>query len=347
MVLHQRNASTCPSHSGRFCHSLGLVLGCILWIASTALSAPLEAQQRDGMYLVRDLIDRQQPAQALELLETLSNGKSNGKKISAEGLMLRGVAKIMLGELKTGSLDLEKAVKKDPGLRDGWLNLAGLEIAEGKFEQALKLMQKAHDLDPSAPDSHLNLGAVKIMLGRRSEADKNFERYLQLDSSAEASYLVATNYGIGGHEKEALKHLQRAIEGNERNRLRARQDDRFAGLASLDYKVMLNTDFYSIPADHLHVAAAFRAPYDQRNPRLLYATMSALDTVSIDYEPEVETTARWALLWAADGLRIKIYNQESGTGVVKLSRPRQGITTAEWQRLSQELFRAIQDRLGS
>lgn len=309
-----------------------------LWIDGE----PLDAQQRDGLFLVRDLIDRQQPAQALELLESLSSGKN-----SAEGLMLRGMAKIMLGELKTGSLDLERAVKKDPRLRDGWLNLAGLEIAEGKFEAALTLMQKAHDLDPSAPDSHLNLGAVKIMLGRRSEADKDFARYLQLDSSAEAYYLVATNYAIGGHEEAAVEHLERAIAGDERNRLRARQDDRFAGLASLDYKVLLHTDAYQIPANHLQVAAAFRAPYDQRNPRLLYATMSALDTVSIDYEAEVETTAKWALLWAEKGLRIKIYNQESGTGVVLLSRPSSGITTAEWQRLSQELFRAIQSRLGT
>jgi hypothetical protein len=46
-------------------------------------------------------------------------------------------------------------------------------------------------------------------------------------------------------------------------------------------------------------------------------------------------------------LRVKVYSQENGTGVVSLSASPSHFPASEWQRVSQELFRAIHRQLGS
>lgn len=315
-----------------------LVVTCLLvgWID------PAPASAADPKLVpVRDLLDRGQAAQALDLLKQTVRGK-----LSPEGLMLRGTGRIMLGELESGARDLEAAIEGDPTLREAWMSLAGLDIVEGKYEKALAGLRKAHELDPSAPDGHLNLGAVLVLMGRRAEAKTHFDRYLELSGdSAEAHFLVAVNYALGRLEHLAVEALGEAIRLDERMRLRARRDDRFLGLDSLEYRVLLNTDEYVPPADHHQVAAAFQVPYENRENRLLYAVLEALREQQLSYEPEVESNARWALIWG-DGLRVKVYSQENGTGVVSLSAAPSHFPANEWQRVSQELFRAIHRQLG-
>ena len=291
---------------------------------------------------VQALIDKGDAERALARLDAVAGGRP-----SPEALLLRGTARIMLGELKAGAADLEKAVERDPTLRQGWLNLAGLEIAEGKYDQALGLLQKAHDLDPSAPDSHLNLGAVKVLLGQRVEARDHFDRYLELEGgSAEAHYLVAANYALAGLDHLVVETLGEAIRLDEHMRLRARRDERFLALDSLDYRVLLNTDVYTPPDGHHTAAAAFRERYDRGSNRLLYAVLDGLRQIGVSYEPEVESNARWALVWSDTGMRIKVFTQDSGTGVVSASAAPEAFTSGEWQRLTHELFRTIHDVLG-
>ncbi|MEM6794715.1 MAG: tetratricopeptide repeat protein [Acidobacteriota bacterium] len=312
-------------------------LGLSLLGLQSAASAEISA---DGLFLVRDAIDRGKPEEALGLLDSLSRGKPG-----AEELLVRGMARIMLGDLKKGAKDLETAVDRDPTLRDGWMNLAGLEIAEGNYDKALQLLQKAHDLAPESADIHLNLGAVLLQLGRSDEAFERFDRYLALDSSAEARYLVAANHAMLGNQERAVENLRQSIRLDERQRLRARRDDRFAALDSLDYRVLLHSDDYRPPADHRRAAAAFKAKYDQKDPKLLYALMDSLREVGLEFDPEIETTARWALLWGS-AMRIKVSTQSNGTGVVTLTAPPSSYTAQNWQRTSDKLFRVLHRRLG-
>ncbi|MEM9599166.1 MAG: tetratricopeptide repeat protein [Acidobacteriota bacterium] len=323
--------------SSRAFVALAAALGILVVLAGPAAGA-----EKDRLFLIQQLIDREQPGKALELLETLTKGKP-----SPEERMLRGTARIMLGELKAGAADLEKALDDDPTLRQGWLNLAGLEIAEGNYPEAHDALVKARDLDPRASDAHLNLGAVLILMGRRPDARTSFDRYLELEKgNGEAHYLVASNYALGGVEHLAIEALGEAIRLDERLRMRARRDDRFLVLESLEYRVLLHTDAYEAPEGYHQVAAAFRQPYSGDN-QLLYAVTDALKEQQIRYDPEIEATARWALIWSEDGqLRLKITNQENGTGVVSLSASPNRFTGEEWDRLSQQLFRAIHGALG-
>ncbi|MEM8994150.1 MAG: tetratricopeptide repeat protein [Acidobacteriota bacterium] len=307
----------------------------VLLLASMLTLAPTPAPAQD-LAAVRAQIDAGQPTQALDLLRRAT--------MTPEARLLRGMARVMLGELKSGGADLEKAVAEDPTLREGWMNLAGLEIAEGNFAEALGLLEKALPLDPEAPDIHLNLGAVLLMLGRTDDADTRITRYLELDRSAEARYLVASNYALAQDGVKVVEYLRQAIAIDERLRMRARLDGRFSSIDDMDYRVLLHSDSYRPPANHRTAAAAFKTPYDQKEPTLLYAVLDSLQESSFVYDPEVESTARWALIWGPKA-RIKVHTQDNGTGVVLMSGPPEATSAAEWQRTTQELFRAVHRRL--
>ncbi len=304
-------------------------------------AVPLAAQHEARLAMAQRYIDQGQTPQALEVLgEILKKDKKN-----AQALLLRSTARIMEGDLGNGFADLQQALKADPGLRQGWLNLAGLEIAEGRFDAAYKALLEAQKLDPRAPDNDLNLGAVLVIQDDLERAATHFESYLATQgTAAEAHFLVAANYALAGAEKPAVEHLRDAITIDEHYRLRAREDERFLALASLDYKVLLNTDLYTVPAGAHQVAAAFKVPYRQSDNKLLYAVLDALQQLGETYDPRIEANPRWALIWA--DMRIKVTNQSNGTGVVRLSAPADRFTADEWHRRSQALFATILQIVG-
>ncbi len=309
------------------------------WLALTG--GPIAAQHEARLAMAQRFLEQGNTAEAMGILdEVLKNDKKN-----ANALLLRSTGRIMVGQLAAGFEDLDRALKLDPKLRQGWLNLAGLEIAEGRYQAAYDALLQAQKLDPSAPDNELNLGAVLVMQGQPEKAAGHFDRYLASQgTSAEAQYLVASNYAIAKSEESAIEHLRRSIEIDERNRLRARTDERFLGLNSLDYKVLLNTDLYNPPTGAHQVAAGFRVAYRQDDNRLLYAVLDALKRLGEPYEAKIEANPRWALIWAE--MRIKISNQDDGTGVVSLSAPVNSFSKDEWHQRSQALFRTIHEILG-
>ncbi|MEO1083264.1 MAG: hypothetical protein AAFY88_03395, partial [Acidobacteriota bacterium] len=80
----------------------------LLLLASLLSLAPNPALAQD-LAAVRAQIDAGQPTQALDLLRRAT--------MTPEARLLRGMARVMLGELKSGGADLEKAVAEDPTLR--------------------------------------------------------------------------------------------------------------------------------------------------------------------------------------------------------------------------------------
>ena len=90
-----------------------------------AFAAPLAAQHEARLAMAQRFLDQGQSPQALEVLDqVLKKDKKN-----ARALFLRSTARIMEGDLGNGFKDLQQALQIDPGLHQGWLNLAGLEIA--------------------------------------------------------------------------------------------------------------------------------------------------------------------------------------------------------------------------
>ena len=101
----------------------------------------------------------------------------------------------------------------------------------------------------------------------------------------------------------------------------------------MEYRILLLTDEYEPPPDPHTYAAAFRTRWSQGDPGILYALLDALAEQGIPYRGEVESNPRWALVWADRNVRIKIHNQDNGTGVVRLSAPPSEFTPDEWQQM--------------
>lgn len=335
--MSQDTRQPAPAHALR----LAPALLAALLTAALAVAFPPSPAFADDAELARieAVIDAGDGAQALAMLQKTIKGQPSPRE-----QMLRGSARILLGELKTGGFDLEEAVRRDPTLRRGFMNLAALEIAEAKYASAYEYFKKAQALDPKAADSYLNLGACLMMMGRSDEAREHFDRYLSLQSSGEDYYLVAANYALGRAYDLVVKTLEKAIAHDERLRLRARSDDRFVLVDSLEYRVLLFTDNYQPPADHHQAAAAFTQTYSQQNDRLLRAALQALRTAGLRYEQDLEATARWVIVWG--DLRMKISNQENGTGVISLSAPKSRFPPDLWSQKTQEIFRTVLQILG-
>lgn len=317
-----------------------LAILCCLAVLGSAVAA--QSGAADRLAQAQSFLDRGEPGEALREIDSLGDKEQS----SAEALLIRSTALIMLGDAAGGYKELRRALKADPKLRQGWLNLAGLEIAERRYDDAEKALRKARELDPQAADSYLNLGAVAVLRNQSAAAAEHFATYLELEEDrGQAFYLVAANYALAGNAVQAVEHLRQAIAEDERLRLQARSDDRFAALTSPEYSQLLTTDSYTVPADHRQQAAAFQRPYTRQDPQLVYSLAEALKELEIPYDPKIEATQNWALIWG--DMRIKVWNQANGTGVISLSAPPERFTDDAWHRRTQELFRLVHEKLAA
>ncbi|MCB1055499.1 MAG: hypothetical protein KDD11_08295 [Acidobacteria bacterium] len=293
------------------------------------------------------LIDAGRPLEVLHLLAPLTEGKTP----SAEALLLESTARFMLGDVDKGREELEKALKIDPKLRQGWLNLGALHVADQEYGKALAAFDKARALDPKASDNDLNLGAVQLLLGKLPEAQERFAAYLAQadrgtpDQAAEAHYLVAANYAVAGYAQLTVTELENAFRFDERLRLRARTDATFDDLrGDARYQRLLQTEFPRTGKDVLTARRSFDASYAGGEGRLLGAVLDALQESGIPFDSRVEVTPGWALVWGA--MRIDVRDADGG-GVVEMSAPAGSLTPSQWQQRTTDLFARIAGRLAS
>jgi tetratricopeptide (TPR) repeat protein len=316
----------------------------LLFSVAVIAGAALAHAQRptDLLAQAEGLIEEGQPAAAIELLDRLLSKQRR----SAEGHLLRSTALFMTGELERGSADLDRALELDPSLRQGWLNRAALELSQERHEQALAAFERARELDPSALDNDLNLGAVRLLLGQVPAATGHFERYLEgAGASSEALLLVAKNYALAGYQALALDHLRRAIDADERTRLLARTDPAFESLAATpEFLELLATDAYRPPAGAFEAAQSYDVLYETAEGKLLGAVIDALRGQRLPFDPRIEVTDTWALIWS--DLRIKVaVAEDASQGQVAVTAPPGSFTPRDWKRITDELFARIRYEL--
>ncbi len=316
------------------CWALGLAIALLAGTAWAATS--------DGPAAARELIEAGQPEAAAAFLDSWLQANPQ----DAGALLQRSTARFMLDEMETGRRDLERALELDPTLRQGWLNRAALDMANGDYGAALEAFHHAETLDPTASDNSLNIGAVLLLQGSLDEASQRFSSYLAAHAGgAEASYLVATNYAMAGYVGLSLGHLRRSVGLDERSRLRARNDPNFAGLAENgQFQELLLTDGYAPPPGAHRAVQQFQAAYRGAQGPLLGAVLDALQTSGLPYDPRIEVTPDWALVWSE--MRIKVSARDSG-GQVELSAPAERFTPEQWNQKSGALLRQIAVQLVS
>jgi tetratricopeptide (TPR) repeat protein len=289
----------------------------------------------------RELLEAGNPEAALALLDRVVKKDPS----SAEALLLRSTAHFVLGEDKPGRRDLKRALEADPGLRQAWLNSAALNLADQNYDGALQDFEKAEQLDPAAADNDVNIGAVLILRGDLDGANQRFQRYLSLNpGSAGPFYLVASNYAMAGYAGLAIENLQRAVQIDEKSRLRARTDPNFAALETQPrFQDLLLNDTYRPPAGTYTAAREFEVPYTEADKRLLRAVVDALQIAGQPFDRRVEVTPGWALIWA--DFRIKVTDGDNGKGKVELSAAPETLTPTQWRQRSEEFFRQVDIQL--
>jgi tetratricopeptide (TPR) repeat protein len=152
----------------------------------------LSPSQRPGDSSRRNARPRRSPS---------SIATSDSQPGDAEALLLRATAQLMEGDSVAGRRDLEKALAADPALRQGWLTLGALAVAERSWDEALVAFRRAEALEPEAADNDLNIGAVELLAGDLEAASRRFARYLEGGGAdANGYYLVAKNYALAGYE---------------------------------------------------------------------------------------------------------------------------------------------------
>ena len=289
----------------------------------------------------QELVDAGDAEEAIKLL----NKAVKAKPPLADAYLLRSTASFMVGDLKAGRSDLEQALKIDPTLRQAWLNRAALDLSESNYDAALEALTRARDIEPAALDNDLNLGVVLVLKGDLEPASQHFNAHIQRSGgTAEAYYVVASNYAMAGLAAPAIEHLKTAIQIDERVRLQARTDPNFQDLEENPrfQEVLLTDTFKPAPGSH-HAVQSFDTPFGGPDGPLVSATLDALQFSGQPFDPRVEVTPDWALIWSE--YRIKITSGEDGRGQVQLTAPPNSFTPADWQQRSEDLFRQITVRL--
>ena len=155
---------------------------------------------------------------------------------------------------------------------------------------------------------------------------------------------MASNYALGQHWELAVGHLEAAVRLDEKSRRRSRTDPNFGPLAEYEpFQALLARDSYQPGPDaHLHIEA-FGAPYDGGHGKLLNATLSALQFSGRPFDPNVEVTDQWALIWG--DLRLKVANAPTGGGQIEMTAPAAAHTARKFSQLTSELIGQINEQL--
>ena len=319
-------------------------LAMVIWVVVLTAVPCLSAQeQQEQLARAQELLDAARPEESIKILDRLTKKKPpNG-----QAFLLRSTANFMIGDSVAGKKDLERALEIDPSMRQAWLNRAALDLSEQNYDRALEALRSAKKLDPSAPDNDLNIGAVLLLQGNLEAASSSFKTYLEREpGSSEAYYLVATNYAMAGFAGPAIQHLGRAIDLDERARMRVRTDPNFQDLeANKRFQQLLNADTYQPPAGSYRQLFDVETPYDGVNGTLLRAVLDALQFSGIPFDQRVEVTDTWALIWSE--IRIKVTNSPQGKGQIQFSAPANRLTPSQWQSRIEKLQREITVRLAS
>jgi tetratricopeptide (TPR) repeat protein len=289
----------------------------------------------------RQLVDSERPLEAIEILRSIEkNGDAD-----AEALLLLSTAEFMLGNIDDGRATLERSMALDPAYRQAWLTRAALDMSEDRLDDALTAMLKARDLDPGAPDNDLNIGAVYTLKHDVGQASRHFNLYLARNrSSPEAYYLVATNYAIARRWDLATQHLEAAVTLDERSRRRARIDVNFVEMIEYaPFDALLARDDYRPPPGAHIRSKVFDEPYDGARGELLNAVLNALQLSGVAFDPTVEVTEQWALLWG--DIRIKVADTPDGRGQIDLIAPAERMTATIWKTRTDRLLQAIDEQL--
>lgn len=313
---------------------------CLLVAPLAALGQP--AADSRSLDQARRLIDDERPQEALEILEPLSRRRSP----SAETFLLLSYGHLMLGDLGAARAALERSLDLDPRSIDAWLLEGAIELDQQNYDAAVAAFRRLQELEPGEASKYdLNIGAALALGGDVATASRHFNSYLRAHrTDAEAYYLVAKNYALAERFDLAVQHLEAAVRLDERMRPRIRRDPTFAPMSVYrPFARLLATDSYRPTPGAHYRRETFDEPYDGGRGPLLTGVLNAVQLSGRRYDPSVEVTEGWALVWT--DVRIKVADAPGGGGQIELSAPTDALSAEAWRALSDELVASVREQL--
>jgi len=143
-----------------------------------------------------------------------------------------------------------------------------------------------------------------------------------------------------------VKNLQEAFLLDERYRLRARTDPNFDTTSTKGaYQRLLRLDSYKPPPGAYSAQRTYSLAYDLADGKLLGHVIDALKDAGMNFDPRIEATPTWALIWG--DLRVKVRPGPPGKGVVEVSAPAERYSPNQWRQLTDNFFGRLDPRLDS
>lgn len=127
-----------------------------------------------------------------------------------DGAFLAGRVATIADDLMTARMNLEKAVRLNPGLTEGQMLLAGVYGKQRDYSAAVNAYQKVVELDDQRSEAHYGLASVLLKMHRFGEAIPSLEKAIALNIGVkEAFYDLGTAY-------EDTQNYAKAAEAYER-----------------------------------------------------------------------------------------------------------------------------------
>jgi len=153
-----------------------------------------------------------------------------------DGAFLAGRVATIIDDAMSARMNLEKAVRLNPGLTEAHMLLAGIYYKQRDYSAAVTAYQKVVDLDGQRPDAHYGLATVLLKMHRFGEAIPSLEKAIALNIGVkEAFFDLGTAY-------EDTQDFAKAADAYERY-LNSKPDGTGAGYLRLGTCRMKLNDF--------------------------------------------------------------------------------------------------------
>ncbi len=122
------------------------------------------------------------------------------------------------GDLKGARTDVEESLKMKSDFTDALFVLSQIDVAEGKVDDAIKVVSAMVSLEPRNPTRYFQLGILLATANKTNEAVQAFETAIGLDNAyANARYFLALAYLDQNRKEDALLQLQLIKKTNPNN----------------------------------------------------------------------------------------------------------------------------------
>ncbi len=140
----------------------------------------------------------------------------------------RGIASRNLGRHEEALVDYNRSLELRPDHPDTIMNRGVAYKHMGRYKEALADYNRSLELRPDHPATLMNRGATYAEVERYEESLADFNRSLELlPDDAGTFYNLACLFSLWGKLKDALTHLEKAIEKDEKYREDAKTDKDF------------------------------------------------------------------------------------------------------------------------